>query len=155
MVRSIIGGLGVGIYYSIVEEFCQWKNYIMLVLICDMIKGNMSLVENFNFYFLAPQSHNLKMLSIWCKPHYNWTSGYRVVQDLTMLKQKHLNPVFANIFDIRLIPLDHVTCLLLYGEIYVRRQNGIMQCHVQSPYFISVCRFGCSQPSIFCYILVI
>ena len=30
--------------------------------ICDMIKGNESLVENFNSYFLAPLSHNFNML---------------------------------------------------------------------------------------------
>ena len=30
--------------------------------ICDMIKGNESLVENFNSYFLAPLSHNSHML---------------------------------------------------------------------------------------------
>ena len=34
----------------------------MKVIICDMIKGNESLVENFNFYFLTPPSHNFKML---------------------------------------------------------------------------------------------
>ena len=30
--------------------------------ICDMMKGNESLVENFNSYFLAPLSHNFNML---------------------------------------------------------------------------------------------
>ena len=30
--------------------------------ICDTIKGNESLVENFNSYFLAPLSHNFIML---------------------------------------------------------------------------------------------
>ena len=35
---------------------------IGLVPICDMIKGNESLVENFNSYFLAPLSHNFNML---------------------------------------------------------------------------------------------
>ena len=33
-----------------------------LTLICDMIKGNESLVENFNSYFLAPFSYNFNML---------------------------------------------------------------------------------------------
>ena len=54
----------------------------------DMIKGNESLVENFNFYLLTPLSHNFKMLHFDAKPHYNWISGcgYRVMKDLTMLK---------------------------------------------------------------------
>ena len=30
--------------------------------LCDMIKGNESLVENFKSYFLTPLSHNFKML---------------------------------------------------------------------------------------------
>ena len=30
--------------------------------ICDMIKGNESLVKNFNFNFLTPLSHKFKML---------------------------------------------------------------------------------------------
>ena len=30
--------------------------------ICDMIKGNESLVENVNFYFLTQTSQNFKML---------------------------------------------------------------------------------------------
>ena len=65
--------------------------------ICDMIKRNESLVENFNFYFLTPLYH----ASFWCKPHYNWISGYRVMKDLSMLinniKQRNLNTIFANI----------------------------------------------------------
>ena len=40
--------------------------------ICDMIKGNESLVENFNSYFLASLSHNFN----------NWISGYRVMKNL-------------------------------------------------------------------------
>ena len=35
---------------------------VILLIICDMIKGNQSLVENFNSYFLAPLSHNFNML---------------------------------------------------------------------------------------------
>ena len=33
-----------------------------------MIKGNESLVENFNFYFLTPLYHNLKMLHFDANP---------------------------------------------------------------------------------------
>ena len=36
--------------------------YTVYFTICDTIKGNESLVENFNFYFLTPLSQNLKML---------------------------------------------------------------------------------------------
>ena len=57
-------------------------------LICDTIKGNESLVENCNFYFLMTFT-KLQNASFWCKPHYNWifgNSGYRVMKDLTMLK---------------------------------------------------------------------
>ena len=55
-------------------------------VICDMIKGNESLVENFNSYFLAPLSHNCNMLHFLSKPHNNWISGYRVMKNLSMLK---------------------------------------------------------------------
>ena len=30
--------------------------------------------------------HHFLEASFWCKPHYNWISGFRVVKDLTMLK---------------------------------------------------------------------
>ena len=49
----------------------------MKVIICDMIKGNESLVENFNFYFLAPLSHNFKMLHFDAHPI---TIGYLVTE---------------------------------------------------------------------------
>ena len=44
---------------------------------CDMIKGNESLVENFNFYFLAPLSHNFNMLHFDPNPI---TIGYLVTE---------------------------------------------------------------------------
>ena len=36
--------------------------------ICDMIKRNESLVENFNSYFLTPLLHNFKMLHFDANP---------------------------------------------------------------------------------------
>ena len=71
---------------------------------CIMIKGNESLVVNFNFfYFLTQLSHN-------------WISGYRVMKNLSVLKnikQRNLNTdcqyLKNNMADIRLMPLDHVT----------------------------------------------
>ena len=42
--------------------------WICLFFICDIIKGNESLVENFNFNFLTPLSHNFKMLNIDVNP---------------------------------------------------------------------------------------
>ena len=45
--------------------------------ICDMIKGNESLVENFNSYFLAPLSHNFNMLHFDPNPV---TIGYLVTE---------------------------------------------------------------------------
>ena len=36
--------------------------------ICDTIKGSESLVESFNFYFLAPLSQNVKMLHFDANP---------------------------------------------------------------------------------------
>ena len=45
--------------------------------ICDMIKGNESLVENFNSYFLAPLSHNFNMLHFDPNPI---TIGYLVTE---------------------------------------------------------------------------
>ena len=41
---------------------------LKLNAICDMIKGNESLVENFNLYFLTPLSHTLKMLHFDANP---------------------------------------------------------------------------------------
>ena len=52
--------------------------------ICDMIKGNESLVENFNSYFLAPHSHNFNMLHV--PNSNNWISGYSIMKNLSMLK---------------------------------------------------------------------
>ena len=40
-----------------------YRKHKAYVYICDMVKGNESLVENFNFYFLTPLSHNFKMLN--------------------------------------------------------------------------------------------
>ena len=45
--------------------------------ICDMIKGNESLVENYNFYFLTPLFQNLKMLHVDANPI---TIGYLVTE---------------------------------------------------------------------------
>ena len=45
--------------------------------ICDMIKGNESLVKNFNFYFLTLLSHNFKLLHFDANPT---TIGYLVTE---------------------------------------------------------------------------
>ena len=45
--------------------------------ICDTIKGNESLVENFNFNFLAPLSETFKMLHFDANPI---TIGYPVTE---------------------------------------------------------------------------
>ena len=45
------------------------------IVICDMIKGNESLVQNFNFYFLTPLSQIFQKASFGCKPYCNWISG--------------------------------------------------------------------------------
>ena len=43
--------------------FVKYFNYLIAdCIMCDMIKGNESLVENFNSYFLASLSHNFNML---------------------------------------------------------------------------------------------
>ena len=44
---------------------------------CDTIKGNESLVENVNFYFLTPLSRNFKMLHVDANP---MTIGYLVTE---------------------------------------------------------------------------
>ena len=38
------------------------------------------------FLFSYTTFLKLQNASFWCKPHYNWISGYRVMKDLTMLK---------------------------------------------------------------------
>ena len=45
--------------------------------ICDMIKGNEPLVENFNSYFLAPLPHNFNMLHFYSNLI---TNGYLVTE---------------------------------------------------------------------------
>ena len=58
------------------------------------------LVENFNFFFLAPLSHNFKMLHFYANPI---TIGYLVAElnegfdnAKDNIKQRNLNTVFAN-----------------------------------------------------------
>ena len=63
-----------------------------------MIKGNESLVENFNFNFLTPFYHNFKMLHFDANPI---TNGYRVMKDFSMLKtisqkQHHRHPTHSS-----------------------------------------------------------
>ena len=48
----------------------------LLFIICDMIKGKESLVENVNFNFLTPVSHDLKTLHFDANPI---TIGYLVM----------------------------------------------------------------------------
>ena len=59
----------------------------IFTIICDTIKGNESLVENFNFYFLTPPFHTFKLLHFDANPS---TIGYLVTEgfmkDLSMLK---------------------------------------------------------------------
>ena len=52
----------------------------------DIIKGNESLVEHFNSFFLTPLSHNFKMLYFDANLITIGYNGYRVMKDLTMLK---------------------------------------------------------------------
>ena len=67
--------------------------------------------------FLFSYTTVSKLQNTLCKPHYNWISGFRVMKNLTMLKQyetKEFEPYFCqylknNVSDIRLIPLDYVT----------------------------------------------
>ena len=44
------------------------------------------IVENLNFYFLTPLSHNFKMLHFDANPITMDISGYRIMKDLSMLK---------------------------------------------------------------------
>ena len=47
------------------------------LIMCDMIKGNESLVENFKFFFLTQLSRNYKMLHFDANPI---TIGYLVTK---------------------------------------------------------------------------
>ena len=51
-----------------IQASCAVLLIVVPVLICDMIKGNESLVENCNSYFLAPLSHNCNMLHFDANP---------------------------------------------------------------------------------------
>ena len=84
-----------------------------------MIKGNESLVENFNYNFLTSLSGCLKMLRFDANTitiRYLVTGYEEFVNAKNINKQRNLNTVFANIAktlsDIRLIPLDHVSLSL-------------------------------------------
>ena len=72
------------------------------IVIIGCLKGNESLVEKFNFYFFyTTVSSQLQMLHFYANPSTIGLSGYRVMKNLTMLKnnikQMNLTPVFANI----------------------------------------------------------
>ena len=86
--------------------------------ICDMIKGNESHVEDFQFWVFDTIIWQLQNATFWCQSHKNWIFGLQSYeQDINTennIKQRHLTSFFANISkpicsDIRLIPLDHVT----------------------------------------------
>ena len=61
---------------------CEWALTLsqiaeVAMFICDMIKGNESLVENFNSHFLAPLSRNFNTLHFDPNPI---TIGYFVTE---------------------------------------------------------------------------
>ena len=65
-----------------------------------MIKGNESLVENFSSYFLTPLSQTLAMLHVDANPLQLdvWLQSYEEFDNAkNNIKQRNLNPVFANI----------------------------------------------------------
>ena len=64
-----------------------------------MIKGNESLVENFNSHFLTPLSQNFNMLHFDANSiTIGYLEGYEeFVNAKNNIKQRNLNPVFANI----------------------------------------------------------
>ena len=92
--------------------------------ICDMIKGNESLVENFNSYFLAPLSHNFYMLHFDPNPERLdiWLQSYdKFVKAKNIIKQRNLNTVFTNISktiwptsDSFLLIMSHMVTLFIY-----------------------------------------
>ena len=70
------------------------------MMICDMIKGNESLVENFDFNFLTPHSHDFKMLHFDANPLQLdiWLQSYEGFDKAkNNMKQMNLNTVLANI----------------------------------------------------------
>ena len=74
------------------QKQCLWPA-------CDIIKENEPLIENFNFFFLTPLSHNIKMLhfmlmqtplqlDIWLQSHEGFVNAKTIL--------KNLITVFAN-----------------------------------------------------------
>ena len=49
-------------------------------------QGKWVTCRKFQFQFSYTIFSKLQNASFWCKPHYNWRSGYRVMTDLAMLK---------------------------------------------------------------------
>ena len=49
-------------------------------------QGKWVTCRKFQFQFSYTTFSKLQHASFWCKPHYNWMSGYRVMTDLTRLK---------------------------------------------------------------------
>ena len=82
------------------ELDCYWDVLSYRLEICDMIKGNESLVENFNFNFFTPLSHSFKMLHFDENPLQLdiWFQSYEgFVNAKNNIKQRNLNTVHANI----------------------------------------------------------
>ena len=79
---KVLGKGGYGKVIICVFEFnLFFANSVSLLatcaLICDMIKGTESLVENLNSHFLTPLSHNFNMLHFDANPI---TIGYLVAE---------------------------------------------------------------------------
>ena len=66
---------------------------------CDMIKGNESLVENCNSYFLTPLTHNFKMLNFDANHITNiWLQSYEeFVNAKNNINQQNLNNISKTI----------------------------------------------------------
>ena len=64
-------------------------------------QGKWVTCQKCQFQFSHTTFSKLQNASLWCKPHYNWTSSYRVNEWFgdakNIMKQRKLNTVFANI----------------------------------------------------------
>ena len=80
--------------------------YVLPLKFCHLYiwhdQGKWVTCRKFQFQFSYTTFSKLQNTSFWCKPHYNWISGYRVSYEgfdtaKSNITQRNLNTVFANI----------------------------------------------------------
>ena len=88
-----------------------------------MIKVNESLGEVFNSYFFTPLTHNLKSIQL-----DTWLQSYDNANN--KIKQRNLNPVFANISNTKLPTSDSAAIAYYVAVIPLRCKNNYSDSYI-------------------------